>query len=218
MSRFFSNSLILAVFCACFYLLTSCINWLASGSQNEIVREHSFDRRKADQFWHQRRWPDAALYYKNLTELDPYNGNAWFYLAECYRNQRSEFVRNVFQAERRSRERGERGESFDEDRIDENMEKARGLGSEAIENYKIAVGFPRFANRSRYSIARILAFQGDKEQAIEYLREAVENSYSCAVRGGLKNVYELQNLRGVDGFAEVCIAERENYERKLRGR
>lgn len=209
MSRFLSNSLMLAVFCACFYLLTSSINWLASGHQHEQSHEFSFDRRQADQFWHKRRWSDAAVYYKNLTESDPYNGNAWFFLAECVGNQRYEMVRKIYQAEKKG---------SDEKRIDEYRKRAKEIGVDAVAYYKKAVGFPRFANRSRYNIACILAFGGDADEALEYLQEAVNNSYYCNVRGGLGNAYELRSLRGLSDFDEVCQTERENYNRSHGGR
>lgn len=209
MSRFFSNSLILAVFCACFYLLTACINWLASDHENQRIHELSFDRRKADQFWSKRKWNEAAVYYKNLTESDPYNGNAWFFLGECYGKERYELVRKIYRAER---------QGSDKELVDEYMKHAEAIGVDAIAYYKKAAGFPRFANRARYSIACISAFHGDTEEAMEYLQEAVDNSYHCDVRGGFANAYELRTLRGVDGFEDLCQVERANYESSRRRR
>ena len=209
MSRFFSNSIILAVFCASFYLLTTCISWLASDDDTSIVHEQSFDRRKADQFWRQRRWEDAAVYYENLTSKDPFNGNAWFYLAECHRNQRFEYVRKIYRAERDG--------TLDEESNDEYMQQAEAIGDKAIEYYQRAIGFPRYSDRARFSMAKIMAFHGQHESALKNLSEAVDNAYVCAGRGGLREVYELRDLRGLAEFKDICNAERQNYERRRRG-
>lgn len=209
MSRFFSNSIILAVFCASFYLLTTCIGWLASDNETAVSQEYSFDRRKADQLWRQRKWDDAAIYYKNLTIKDPYNGNAWFYLAECHRNRRFEFVRKIYRAERNG--------SLDQDSKNEYMQQAEAIGNKAIESYQQLVGFPRYADRARFSMAKIMAFHGQHEAALKNLSEAVDNAYVCASRGGLKEVYELRDLKGLDEFQAICSAERENYARRSGG-
>ena len=206
MSRFFANSLFLALFCAAFYVMTVGITWLASGPGEKVVHERSFDRRKADQYWHQRKWEDAAGHYQQLTEQDPYNGNAWFFLAECYGNQRFDFVRKIYRAERR--------DTPNDEEIEGLMQQAKELGDKAIFNYKKATGFSRFTNRSRYSMARIMAFHGNDDEALQQLKIAVDDNYVCGVRGGLKNVYELRSLRELEVFEEICAIERENHDRK----
>jgi tetratricopeptide (TPR) repeat protein len=203
MNRFFSNSLVLALFCAGFYLLTAGINWLSSDESGQRTPELSFDRRMADEFWRKRQWSKAAGHFANLTVQDPYNGSAWSLLGDCYGNMRFEYIRMIYQEL-------EKKSVPDMAKVADCKQSAETLGNKAIPAYEHALDFPRFRNQARFNLARIYAFKGDHERALQYLSEAIEDDFVCEGRNGLDGIYELSSMKELEQFQELVIKSKEN--------
>ena len=207
MKRILRDVTLLLAFCAAFYGITVLINWLGARSSPVQAEEFSFDRRKADQFVAQRDWAKAAIYFENLTREDPFNGHAWYWLGFSHYSQQFPFFQRINRELRKSEP--------DQQKIDEWKRQAEVFGRQAIPAFERAVDFARYRNLARFRLARIHAYYGETDRALEYLREAVDDNFHCTFRGGLRSVMEFQEMRDLSEFQAIVKTERQNQQHRL---
>jgi len=203
--RVVTNAAVLFSFCGVFYLITAGINWLASNEPTNTPKEFSFHRIQSDQLMRGRNWKKAATHLEQLVQEDPYDGNAWYFLATCYGSMRRNYLVEIYNEER--------SENPDPERLTELKQKAAEISELAIPAYERSVDFARFRNKSRFALARIYSFQGDKEQAIEYLTAAMNDKFTSGVRGGIRGVYEFKTIANEPAFQDLIRRERRNRGR-----
>jgi thioredoxin-like negative regulator of GroEL len=204
--RILTNLALLAACGATFYLFTVVSTWLVS-NESLASREFSENRIRADQFVRSRDWERATEYLKILVDADPYDGNNLFMLATCYASIRQNHVIAIYNEQR--------GSAPNEERLIELREKAAEIANLAIPAYEKSWAFARFRNEARFALARIYAFQGDKEKALQYLKSAYDDKFTSNIRGGIQNVFDFQSLADDPEFIELVKQDRRNSGRRF---
>ena len=164
--RFFRDIGILICFCGVFFLMTSFVGGL-DGTAEE-GSDFSSARKQADVSQQSRDWPTAASDYKTLAELDPFNGPAWYRCANSLSNQRNVLL---------SRLKEDREKSALEKEIAVLQQEIKAISAEAREAYLKSKEFARFRRSSLFMLAAIDAYDGNNDDALDFLEEFVDQGY-----------------------------------------
>ena len=170
MKRTLRDIIIMVIFCAAFYGITSAVNLMGKEqSPVDESSEYSPERQLADEALSKRSYLKAAKQFEKLIEADPHNGHAWFLQAESYNSARITYLRRVADARIRP---------YRTARIGEWQEEAVKYGKLAIPAYEKAVDFRRFRERSNVRLAAIYSSMGETETALKHLSTAVDQGYA----------------------------------------
>jgi len=171
--------IILILFCGGFYLLTQTVNMLGGNTSiMAATSEFSKARRDADYYLERKENELAIPHLVKLTEQDPNNSHAWFHLARCnfslFKQRRKLTINNTFEPE-------------------SNEEKGKAYANQAIKAYKKVLDYPRYRRFAKKDLSIIYAQLDERELALKYLREAVEER-AFSYRTGPREIEYLRPL------------------------
>ena len=206
-SRFVRDGIVLLVFCGAFYLVTFAINWIsAAASDVSLQAEFTWDRQQADRYLAQQDWKNAAAHLEKLTENDPFNGHAWYFLGLSRFNQRLPFRDDVRREEYKA--------NSSEARIAELKASAREFSLLARPALEQSLKFPRHCNKARILLARMHAFDGEADLAYKHLADAFNEGYASTTKFGIRGMYDFYYVKDDPKFKELASQELQNRWRR----
>lgn len=165
-------------------------------------------RERADKNYSANRWEQAAEAYRELAAEDPFNGTAWFRLGASWLFQREDLKREYNAQANRSLP--------DEARVAELQELITAAETQAAAAFRRSVDFAYYRNESRRQLAGILVAQGQTEDGLEMLEEAVRDGY--CTRYSLSRAPEFESLADNPRFGRILEQEMDNLNTMVRRR
>lgn len=209
---------VLLGFCGAFYLFIVIVGKLdpAEGSDTDF----SATRKRADVALKRRDWPSASLDYRKLTDIDPYNGPAWFKCANSFMSHRNGLLGKIRQLKL---------EDGSDVEIVELRRQVDEVGEKAYEVYLKSKEFARFRADSLFMLAALDAYKGRYEEALDNLELFVEKGHysdrgldgygflgvggrRCASPLAQASNDESVKLHGFGRFWEICRREEFNVQ------
>lgn len=175
---------------------------LLVNSVPESQSPFSAAREQGDEAFLKQDWPTAVSNYRQLTEQDPFNGYAWFSLAEATWNN----VRRLIN----ERDRMTRATVPDPKRLEELSAEILARGHEAIGYLDRARETGRFRNLAGAKMAAIHTALGEKDEAIRLLTRCYEDGM---VLQGMWMMRDFVALRTEPAFEELANRDRRAYNR-----
>ncbi|MCH2183621.1 MAG: hypothetical protein MK108_16605 [Mariniblastus sp.] len=210
--RLARDGVVLLAFGLAFYLVTLLIQYLGSGEAESMAQEVSFDRRQAEQLYNEKNWVQSAVHFERLVQDDPFNGHAWFFLGYSYNRQQIPFYTLVNRELRRT--------TPDPQKITQWNDQLKVAMQRAVPPLIRATDFPRYRNQARFMLARMHAYHGDRDMALQYLSEALQDGFISNYKGGLANggIFEFRQIRDTEEFRQMVNWEKENHLLRRRSR
>lgn len=174
--RWIRDAGILVAFSGAFYVAMIFVNRL-DGDTDDDSADFSYTRKQADMMLQRRDWYRAAVQFKKLTDKDPYDGRAWYMQALSHDELQKRARKELATATRASQP--------DLQAIENAQRRVEQEGQLAVEHYLIAREFSRYRKNALYQMAVIECGFGNFQDALDHLREFVDNGY--ATQGGMVN-------------------------------
>ena len=210
LQRLLRDGAVLVGFGLAFYLVTLLVQNIGSSATESMAQEVSFDRQQAEQNYTQKDWVQSAVHFEALVRDDPFNSHAWFFLGYSYNAQQVPFYTLVNRELRRT--------DPDKAKIDRWNEQLKVVMQRAIPPLTRAIDFPRYRNQSRLMMAKMYAYHGNRELALRFLSDALQDGFNSNYRGGIVNggIFEFAEIRDSKEFIELAEQEQENFHMRRR--
>lgn len=191
---------LLFIGCLVLFGVVTVVSMFGGEANGQTQSEFSSARRMAELSAKKRNWPNAVAGNQKLLELDPHNGHALYFLA----TSKYQVAMKSQKALKNAKDQGLSSNEI------EQLEATFLVDTKStMESFRKCIDFARYRNRARAYLALLHMIQGENDEAIELLDEAVDDGYY----NQQNRLVAFNQLSSHPRFSDIAQKERANRER-----